>query len=257
MINEPFASGNSIVHRLDPRFRTFFAVLLSIEVALLKDFSAMGFALLVAFFLAASARLNIREVMKRLSSIFGFLLLLWIVIPLTYEGTPAWQAGWLTWTREGIHLSAQISLKSTAILMIFMALVATMTLSTLGRALKRLSMPGKLVHLLLMTYRYIFVIGQEYQRLYTAMRIRGFRPSTSLHSYKTYAYLFGMLFVRASKRAERVNQAMILRGFNGRFYSLDDFQPSYKNWIFAGTMMMIFTGILLMENGLLWPMKPF
>lgn len=257
MIDEPFATGSSVIHRLDPRFRTVFAVFLSIEMALLKDFSALVFSLLSACLLVLVARLNIREVMKRLSSVFRFLVLLWVVIPLTYEGTTAWQTGWLTWTTQGIELSCQISMKSIAILMIFMSLVSTMHLSTLGRALKRLRLPGKLVHLLLMTYRYIFVIGQEYQRLYTAMKIRGFRPDTSLHSYRTYAYLFGMLFVRASKRAERVHQAMVLRGFNGRFYSLDTFKPSYINWIFAGVMVLFLTGSIVLEKGMLWQMMTF
>jgi cobalt/nickel transport system permease protein len=75
----------------------------------------------------------------------------------------------------------------------------------------------------LMTYRYIFVLEQESQRLIRAAKIRGFTPGTSLHAYKTYAYLVGMLFVKASERAERVYRAMKCRGFNGRFHCLHAF----------------------------------
>ncbi|MCK7503788.1 MAG: energy-coupling factor transporter transmembrane protein EcfT [Desulfobacterales bacterium] len=66
--------------------------------------------------------------------------------------------------REGVELAAQITLKSNAIVLAFMALVATMPLATAGHALHRLRVPDKIVHLLLMTYRYIFVLEQEYQR---------------------------------------------------------------------------------------------
>ena len=60
------------------------------------------------------------------------------------------------------------------------------------------------------------VLEEEYQRLARAARIRGFRAGTDLHTYRTYAYLVGMLFVRAADRAERVRNAMLCRGFNGQ-----------------------------------------
>jgi hypothetical protein len=56
----------------------------------------------------------------------------------------------------------------------FMALLATMTVDTLGHTLNRLRLPDKMVHMLLITYRYLFVIEQEYQRLVRAMKIRNF-----------------------------------------------------------------------------------
>jgi cobalt/nickel transport system permease protein len=115
----------------------------------------------------------------------------------------------------------------------FMALVATMTVDTLGHSLNRLRLPDKMVHLLLITYRYLFVIEQEYQRLVRAMKIRNFHPKTNLHSYRTYAYLVGMLFVRASERARRVHSAMVCRGFNGRFISLREFPPHPRNLVFC------------------------
>jgi cobalt/nickel transport system permease protein len=79
----------------------------------------------------------------------------------------------------------------------------------------------------------LFVIEQEYQRLVRAIKIRNFRPKTNLHSYRTYAYLVGMLFVRASERARRVHGAMICRGFHGRFYSLRQFSPHFCNPVFS------------------------
>ena len=118
-------------------------------------------------------------------------------------------------------------------MMAFMALVATMTVDTLGHTLNRLRLPDKMVHLILITYRYLFVLEQEYQRLIRAMKIRNFHPKTNLHSYRTYAYLVGMLFVRASERARRVHSAMICRGFSGRFFSLRQFAPNRLNPVFS------------------------
>jgi cobalt/nickel transport system permease protein len=136
-------------------------------------------------------------------------------------------------TRPGVMLSAQITLKTIALMLAFMALVATMTVDTLGHSLNRLRLPDKMIHMLLITYRYLFVLEQEYQRLVRAMKIRNFHPKTNLHSYRTYAYLVGMLFVRASERARRVHSAMICRGFSGRFFSLREFEPHRVNPVFC------------------------
>lgn len=123
--------------------------------------------------------------------------------------------GPLVATVEGVGLAARITLKANAILLVFIALVATMPVATLGHALHRLAVPDKLVHLLLFTYRYIHVMEKEYKRLHNAAVIRGFRPRTDRHTYKTYAYLVGMLLVRSLARAERVYDAMLCRGFQG------------------------------------------
>jgi len=247
MIQEPFAVGVSLLHRLDPRARIVFATAYSCVVAVSHRFLVLLFALVVSILLICLARLSMREVGRRLAVVFWFLLLIWAVLPITFEGEPLYQAGPLTFTRPGVVLAAQITLKSATILLAFMALIATMTIVTLGQALNRLRLPEKLVHLLLMTYRYIFLINQEYQRLWTAIKIRGFRSGTNIHSYKTYAYLIGMLFVRASVRAQRVNLAMRCRGFKGRFYSLDDFTFSGQNLLFSLLMTALIIGLIVLE----------
>ncbi len=247
MIQEPFAIGNSCVHNLDPRFRIIIAMLFTFTIALSKGFSVLIASLCVSILLVCLARLHARDVFKRLSVVLGFLLLIWLFLPITYEGEMLYKIGPLVITEPGVILCAQISIKSTAIFLTFMALIATMSIATLGRSMIYLYIPGKLVYLMLMTYRYIFVIEQEYKRLFTAIKIRGFRSKTNLHSYKTYAYLIGMLFVRASTRAERVHQAMLCRGFRGRFYSLDNYTSSGQNWFFVIFMIAIILCLIFTE----------
>jgi len=243
MISEPFAIGNSIIHRIDPRVKIVFAAMASALIAVSHRFLPLITALTASVLIVLLAQLDLKEVGKRLMVVFGFLLLLWVVLPLTFEGYPIARIGPLTLNHPGVVLAAQITLKSTSILLLLIALISTMNLATLGHALDRLRIPAKIVHLLLMTYRYIFVIEQEYQRLWRAVKIRGFRPTTNIHTYKTYAYLVGMLFIRASERADQVYRAMRCRGFKGRFYCLSDFPSHPRNWIFS--ILMAFFGITL------------
>jgi len=156
MIEEPFSDGDSLIHRLDPRLKVIFAILYSFIVALSSRFptllAALGFSLL----LIVLARLNVQEVAKRLAVVNGLILFFWLVLPLTFQGKPLFYLGPLAVTREGVILSAQITLKSNAILLAFISLIASMSIATLGHAMNRLYIPDKIVHLFLLTYRYIF-----------------------------------------------------------------------------------------------------
>jgi cobalt/nickel transport system permease protein len=247
MISEPFAIGKSMIHRLDPRIRLSLTVLYSFVVALSYQFTVLIPALSLSLILILLSRVNTQEVLKRLVIVNALILLLWLVLPFTFKGETLTRLGSFAIYRPGVILAAQITLKSNTILLAFIALIATMSFSTLGHAMYRLRVPEKMVYLLLMTYRYIFVIEEEYLRLMRAAKIRGFRPGTNANTYRTYSYVIGMLFVRAAARAERVHQAMRCRGFNGKFYSLQEFQTSSASWAFTIMMTAIIVGLIVME----------
>jgi cobalt/nickel transport system permease protein len=247
MLEEPFATGHSQIHRLDPRLKVLFATVYSFIVALSDRFPSLFAALALSFLMIGLARLNIREVAKRVLIVNGLILFFWLVLPLTFEGVVLFYLGPFAVTREGLLISARITLKSNAILLAFLALIASTSIATLGHALNRLRIPEKIVHLLLLTYRYVFVIEQEYQRLVRATKIRGFRPKSNMHTYRTYAYLIGMLFVRASERAARVHQAMLCRGFKGKFYCLREFSFSRLDFIWSAFMAIAVIGLGIVE----------
>ncbi len=247
MISEPFVTGNSIIHRLEPCTRIIFATVYCFVVAVSKQFPVLLAAVVISFALVLTGGLPVKEVAKRLAPVNGLILLLWVVVPLTYGGESLFQIAGLGLSRDGVVLSARITLKSNAILLASIALIATMTFATLGHALKLLFVPQKIIHLLLMNYRYVFVLEQEYQRLIRAAKIRGFQPKTNLHTYRTYAYVIGMLWVRAVARAQRVHQAMLCRGFKGSFFSLQEFKTDRSSWIFSTLMTIIIIGLIISE----------
>ena len=247
MISEPFAIGTSVIHQLDPRIRVVLAALYAFVVALSYQFSVLVMALAVSSTLIVISQIRITDIFKRIIWVNALIFLLWLLLPFTFKGDVLTHIGSFAVYRPGVVLAAQITLKSNAILFAFIALVATMSFATLGHALFRLRVPQKIVHLLLMTYRYIFVIEQEYLRLIRAAKIRGFRAGTNTNTYRTYSYVIGMLFVRAVERAERVYQAMLCRGFRGKFYSLQQFHIGPTSWIFAIIMTTIIFGLVFVE----------
>jgi cobalt/nickel transport system permease protein len=247
MIRETFTYGDSPIHRLDPRLKIVFATVFSFTVAVSEGFDTLTAALTASSLLVALGRFKSSQVAKRLFVVNGLILFLWLIIPWTFKGEPLFRIGPLTVTQEGVLLAARISIKSNAIVLAFIALVASTSITKLGHALDCLRLPAKIVHLLLMTYRYIFVILDEYERLVRSARIRGFEPRTNMHTYKTYAYLIGMLFVRAAARAERVQQAMLCRGFKGKYYCLSRFSFSRLDWIALALMGAVVTSLIVIE----------
>ncbi|MCK5163458.1 MAG: cobalt ECF transporter T component CbiQ [Desulfobacula sp.] len=249
MIEEKFASGQSFIHQLDPKIRIIASIVLSFAVALCDNLYIAGCYFIISLILIMMAKLKWIDVVNRLKPVFWFLLMIWIILPLTFDGEVIYQYSWLRITGPGVILCCKITIKSITILLLFTALIATMTIASLGNGLHRIYVPDKMVFLLLMSYRYIAVIEEEYKRLLRAAKFRGFKPGTNLHSYKTFAYLAGMLFVRASLRAQRVYQAMLCRGFNQKFHTLDVYPSNRLNLtfligIFAASLSLVIFEIM-------------
>jgi cobalt/nickel transport system permease protein len=178
------------------------------------------------------AHLPLRKVFFRLLLVNGLILLLWLFLPFTLHGHTVFSIGPLEASREGILYAAMITIKSNVIVIALISLVTTMSVFTMGKAMGRLRVPLKLVYLLSFTYRYIHVIYREYRQLTDTVKIRGFVPRTNLHTYRTYAYLIGMLIIKSYDRARRVHAAMLCRGFKGQFFDLTEFTLKARDWIF-------------------------
>ena len=101
--------------------------------------------------------------------------------------------------------------------------------------------------LFLFTARYVHVIAQEWRTLLVAARLRGFRPRTSMHTYRTLASLLGLLLVRSYERSLRVREAMLLRGFSGHFRSVSSFRAHTGDYFFALGLLLCMAGILAVE----------
>ena len=247
MIEEQFSAGESIVHGLDPRIKIVFAILFSVVVAVSSSLLALFAALAVSLVLLVLTKLSVRKVFYRLLLVNGLIFFLWLLIPFTFRGEPLFHIGPLIGTREGVLYASQITVKSNAILLAMIALVATIPVFTLGHAMSQLHFPDKIIHLFLFTYRYIHVIFQEYHRLTNAMKIRGFIARTNIHTYRSYAYLVGMLLVKSYDRAERVYEAMLCRGFSGRYYTLSRFSIKTGDILYLSLMLAAILGLVVLQ----------
>jgi len=230
------------------------AALFAVLLAMAQTYAATLAGLALALLCLAMARLPLTKVVRRLLAVNSFIFFLWLVLPFTYPGEIIWRFGPLALTRQGLGYTGLITVKSNAIILNLIALVATVPMVVLGQALQQLKVPDKLCHLLLFTYRYLYVVEEEYHRLVQAIKIRGFQPRTNFHTYRTYAYLAAMLLVRSYDRAQRVHQAMLCRGFHGVFYSLRRFTwQRHDLWFLTAALPALIILIFLEYQGvILW-----
>ncbi len=108
-----------------------------------------------------------------------------------------------------------IFLKANALLVFTFALVLPLGVVKLVRTLSSLGVPEKLTLMMLLSFRYIHTLREEYEKLKRAAKLRGFEGGTNFRSYKVYGYLLGALTLKAYFKARQVYKAMLCRGFEG------------------------------------------
>jgi cobalt/nickel transport system permease protein len=237
---------DSLIERLDPRIKIVLVLLFSTLTAVSQKLSVILFVFAISLIAFILANIPMKDAVKRLIPVNMFILFLWFFLPFTVKGDTIFSISGLPISQEGIHLAAMITLKSNVIMVILIVLILSTQITTIAHAMHELKVPNKLVHIFFFTIRYIHVIHNEYLRLSNSMKIRSFKPKTNFHTYRTYAYMVGILLVRSLDRAKRVNQAMRCRGFNGNLYSLSTFSiRKTDKLIFISVMLLIlFLGIM-------------
>jgi cobalt/nickel transport system permease protein len=244
---EEFAEGRSFFHRLDPRVKFITFIPYVLVAAAAHGLKVPLAALVVSIAMIIVARLDIKKLLSRLAAVNIFVLMLWVFIPFSYPGEGVFGIGSLAASREGILYVLSITMKTNAIVLATIAILGTSEVFSLAHAIVHLKAPKKLVHLFFFFYRYISVLHEEYTRLKKAMIIRSFRPGTNMHTYKSYAYLVGMLIVSSYERSQRIYNAMLCRGFTGKFPVIDHFRLRKSDLAF-GVLMSAVTLLLILCN---------
>lgn len=211
------AARISPLDRLDTRTRVVVAVLLVLALVSLRSWALLGAALIVGLLLTKLAGISTRQTIRRLMHVEGFLLILFVALPLLTRLPPFVEIGPLSLSLPGLERAVTLVLRISSAALVVLPLISGLTPIRLGHALGRLGLPARLVQVFLFAIRYIELLRAEARRLHDAMRLRGFVPGTNLHTMRSYGHFIGQLLVRAVERAERVNEAMRCRGFAGRF----------------------------------------
>ena len=237
-----------IIDAFDPRLRVIALLLFATAAVFARQGpTLLGLAVLSGVLLAL-ARFSLSRTLRRILPLVGFGLVLVGVLPWTVSGQPL-GPGWLahaSW--DGLYQAVTIWAKATIVLVGAAGLVGTLEIPVLGHVLAHFHLPRKLVQIVLLSIRYLKVLEDEYHRLHTAIRIRGFRPGWNWWTFHTYGQMVGMLVVRSLARSDRVLAAMKCRGFKGYFYLWRHFHFSGRDIWFVAALSLAGLAYLRLEH---------
>ncbi|UWQ16035.1 cobalt ECF transporter T component CbiQ (plasmid) [Aliiroseovarius sp. M344] len=242
-----FGGFRSAITTLDPRMRIVVTVICAVTIVGLSDLRVLSGAMVLSMWLLAISGLPFQKTLRRMAMMDTFIIFMLVLLPFTMPGTPMFTVWGVSASWEGLWRAVEIGLTANAVILAVMTMVGSMEPVTMGHALFALKTPERLVHLMMFTIRYIDVLREEYLRLRTSMKLRGFRPGTNWHTYRSYGYLVGMMLVRAIERSERILAAMKCRGFSGRIVLLDEFRLTRADLLFAAALCTALAALVWAE----------
>jgi cobalt/nickel transport system permease protein len=138
-----------------------------------------------------------------------------LLLPFVGEG-PRFDLGPLTVSAAGLLGAWNLIAKATLSAGASVLLAATTEVPDILAGLSRLRVPPVLVAIASFMIRYLEVVAGEFRRNRIAMAARGYQSRSAL-DWKPIAVSAGALFIRSFERGERVYQAMLARGYDGRW----------------------------------------
>jgi cobalt/nickel transport system permease protein len=150
-----------------------------------------------------------------------------VLLPvLLHDDGPSWYLGPVRVSLYGLKVAGLICLKAVTVVTLVLVVLVTAPLDATLKAAHALRVPGLLIQIAVLTYRYLFLLADELGRMLVALRVRGYRLRPRPQRFRMAGHLTGIVLVRGYERAERVGQAMRCRGFDGRFRSLTAFRTT-------------------------------
>jgi cobalt/nickel transport system permease protein len=215
---DAFAQKKNLITEIDARIKIVFVVIaLIINLISVNIWASVGISCL-CFITLLLVRIPPRLILLRLAMPLVMAVVVLITQIFLYGTTPLFiiDMHWwhLTGYEEGLARGILILWRVIAGISLVLFLSLTTPAYKLFQAASWFKLPGTFIELILLTYRYIFVLLDEVITIRDAQKTRlgyyGWRKSM-----KSLSVLGGTLLLRSYDRAERVFEAMLVRGYTG------------------------------------------
>ncbi len=235
---DKYAHLKSIFHSWEPRAKLVSFLFLIITISLLHNLISACAGLVLAVVLVFLSGIPFRFVFKSLTWLFLFVLLFFVIMPLTVPGRILFKVGFITCSQEGFNIALLIALRAISIGLLVFPMIGTMEFHKTLKALSRLKIPNRLIQMIMFTYRYLFVFIEEYRRMTIATQARLFKRRTNLSTLRITGNLISMLFIRGFERTQCIYDAMVSRGYKGNLEIIDESKLCCKDFLKSSLIIM-------------------
>lgn len=257
---DPYQPGPSPVHRLDARVKLLVALLFIVffNVTPIQAWSAHLFYLVTMVAITLLARVAPRSVLERAMLAVPFVLMAAIGLPFIQDGEPLLVVRLFSWrvtiTDSGTLRFVNVIVKSWLSILVAITLALTTHFLEILRGMRSLGIPTVLIAIVMLMYRYMYVLVDEGMRLIrardarTAQAEEGKSRRPLLWRAQVTGHMIGTLFLRTYERSERIYGAMLARGFTGEIRMLQPSAVSARDILSGGTCVVILAAVAVLAN---------
>ncbi|MBO4682481.1 MAG: energy-coupling factor transporter transmembrane protein EcfT [Bacilli bacterium] len=258
-----YSPYNTVVHRIDPRSKIFYMVLLFVAIFLQftmwsTNLIISGLLLVLMIIVMGISRISFTSLLKSFVSMWFlliFLLVIYALVPNKAYVHPAFNLGSLTIYYDAFYQWGYIVLRLVMILCTTMVLTSTTKPMDLTNGLewgmgflKPIHFPAHEIAMTIsIALRFIPTILDETNRIMKAQSSRGVDFNHGiLTRVRAIVSLIIPLFVSAIERSEELANAMEARGYDPRMKRthFHVMRFTYLDWISFFLVLLVFGGVL-------------
>ncbi|MDV4151829.1 energy-coupling factor transporter transmembrane component T [Clostridium sp. AL.422] len=217
----------TIIHRIDSSIKIIVTIIYVIKVLSIKEFIAEDiiFVLIYTSTLFIFGKVPLKFILKKV------LFVLPIVMGLSVINLI------IDFSYAEIYFSLVLLFKCIFSLIGALLLIVTTGINNLVCGLKKLKIPNILTMQILMLYRYIILIMEEFYRVKSAYELRTIGEKSM--TMKDYGQIIGQMLLKTIDRSEKVYESMKLRGFEGDLYISSNKRAGYIDFLYLITFTVI------------------
>ncbi|NLX64091.1 MAG: energy-coupling factor transporter transmembrane protein EcfT [Clostridiaceae bacterium] len=220
-----YIPGNSILHRLDPRTKIFWTILLMAATFLIESWSEYLMMGLFTLMLLLISGIPLKQSVKGVKPLLFILTLTAILNIFFTGGTPIFAFGPVKVTYEGIFAAIKLFLRLLMLVITASLVTITTTPMTMTDGIEKLLKPfekigvpaHEIAMMMSIALRFIPTLLDETSRIMKAQASRGadFDTGSIFSRIKSFIPVLVPLFVSAFKRADELAEAMESRCYRG------------------------------------------
>lgn len=222
-----FFPGNSILHRMDSRFKIILEIIIVVLIFIADNFISLAIAGAFVLMIYSASRIKYRMILKSLKPVMPLITVTAVlnVFFIRGKGLPLFKWEFITIYRDGVEMAVFMALRVVLLIIAMSLLTYTTSPIVLTDAIERLLSPLKKIRLpvhelaMMMTIalRFIPTLIEETDKIMMAQKARGADLDTGgiVKKAKALVPILIPLFVSAFNRANELAMAMECRCYRG------------------------------------------
>lgn len=236
---DEYSGIESIIHNFDPRAKIITFTTLIFSFVFIENISLAILAILFSIILVSLSKLPPEFVYRHLKYPVLFLFSIFFVMAFTIKGNDILNLPLVDLTFDGVYLGSLIFFRGVAALLLAFLIFSTSRFDAIIKAIYMMKLPNVFVQMIAFSYRYIFVIIDEFQNMKKALSSKGFVFGLNQYSLSLIGNMIGGLLIRSYERGDRVHSSMVSKGYGGAQQLFFEYNMKLKDYTMGISFIVI------------------